>query len=319
MPLTSQSPDTAKSSVCSAPLVSIIMGNYNYGEFIRQAIDSALNQTYKNVEVIVVDDGSTDDSREIISSYGNKVVPIFKDNSGQHANYNAGFAASRGEIICFLDSDDWFVAEKIEKLVAAFQSSEAIGWCFHSVKLVDKNNNPLPKISETQSYTTHRCDYRKLLKLGKLPPCIPPSSALSFERSVLEKILPMPTAKAVSSSDHYVKFMAVGLSEGFILGDALTIQKIHGNNAASGRKDVMHLKARKFIYSGLWVKQNFPNLQKFSNKLLAVGVSWNWASGNNDFENNQAIKDYFRSSSLEDRIQVNYIGLYYYLKERLLG
>jgi glycosyltransferase involved in cell wall biosynthesis len=319
MTLTNQSPSLTDSSMLNTPLVSIIMGNYNYERFIRKAIDSALNQTYKNIEVIVVDDGSTDKSREIISSYDDRIIPIFKENGGQHSNYNAGFAASKGEIICFLDSDDWFVEDKIKKVVEVFQSSEEIGWCFHSVKLVDENNNSLPKISETQNYVTQECDYRRLLKLGKIPPCIPPSSTLCFKRSVLEKILPMPTPKVVSSSDHYVKFMAVGLSKGFMLGDTLTIQKIHGNNAASGRKNVTHLKARKFIFTGLWVKQYFPKLHKFANKLLAVGISWNWLAGNNDFENSQAINNYFSSSSLAEKIQVNFIALYYYLKQRLLG
>lgn len=319
MTLTNQSSNSTGSSKLDTPLVSIIMGNYNYERFISQAIDSALNQTYKNIEVIVVDDGSTDKSRDIISSYGNRVVSIFKENGGQHSNYNAGFAASKGEIICFLDSDDWFVEDKIEKLVKVFQSSEEIGWCFHSVRLVDENNNPLPKISETQDYITHDCDYRGLLKSGKIPPCIPPSSALCFKRSVLEKILPMPTPKVVSSSDHYVKFMAVALSKGFIIGDALTVQKIHSNNAASGRKNVMHLKARKFIYTGLWVKQNFPQFRKFSHKLLSVGISWNWIAGNNDLENKKTIDNYFRNSSLVEKIKVNSIGFYYYCKQKMQG
>jgi glycosyltransferase involved in cell wall biosynthesis len=303
----------------NTPLVSIIIGNYNYDRFVGQAIDSGLNQTYKNIEVIVVDDGSTDKSREVISSYGDRIIPIFKENGGQPSNYNAGFAASKGEIVCFLDSDDWFVEDKIEKLVKVFQSSDEIGWCFHSVRLVDKDNNTLPKVSETQDYVTRECDYRNLLKSGKIPPCIPPSSALCFKRSILEKILPMPAPKIITNNDYYVKFMAIALSKGFMLGDALTVQKLHGDNAASGIKGRTHLKARKFIYTGVWVKQEFPTLRKFANKLVAVGASLNLSTGNKDFENSQAIKNYFSSSSFADKIQVNFIGLYYYLKQRLLG
>ena len=109
-------------------LVSIIIGNYNYDQFVGEAIDSVLSQTYTNIEVIVVDDGSQDNSREVIAKYGNKVIPIFKENGGQPSNYNAGFAASKGEIICLLDSDDLFVADKLEKVVNVFRSSEQIGW-----------------------------------------------------------------------------------------------------------------------------------------------------------------------------------------------
>jgi glycosyltransferase involved in cell wall biosynthesis len=65
------------------PFVSILINNYNYGRFLQEAIDSALNQTYSPTEVIVVDDGSTDNSREIIASYGNKIIPVLKENGGQ--------------------------------------------------------------------------------------------------------------------------------------------------------------------------------------------------------------------------------------------
>ncbi|MBF2016560.1 MAG: glycosyltransferase family 2 protein [Rivularia sp. T60_A2020_040] len=320
MTLTNQSSSLTECSVLKhTPLVSIIIGNYNYERFVAQAIDSALNQTYKNIEVIVVDDGSQDKSREVIGKYGNRIIPIFKKNGGQPSNYNAGFAASKGEIVCFLDSDDWFVEDKIEKVVKFFQSSKEIGWCFHSVKLVYKDNNTLPKVSETQDYVTKECDYRGLLKSGKIPPCIPPSSALCFKRSILSKILPMPTPKIITNQDFYVKFMAIALSKGFILGDALTVQKLHGDNAASGIKGRTHLKARKFIYTGIWIKQEFSSFRKFANKLVGLGTGLNLISGKNDFENRQAIKNYFSSSSLGERIQINCIGIYYYLKEQLRG
>src|ERR687885_1217665 len=93
-------------------LVSILICNYNYAQYVKEAIDSALNQTYSNTEVIVIDDGSTDNSREIIASYGDKIIPILKQNSGQASAFNVGFAISKGDIICFLDSDDTFSAEK---------------------------------------------------------------------------------------------------------------------------------------------------------------------------------------------------------------
>src|SRR5207248_11792671 len=85
------------------PLVSILINNYNYGRFLRDAIDSALRQTYTNTEVIVVDDGSTDDSRQIIAGYGSRIVPVLKENGVQASAFNAGFAASKGQWICFLD------------------------------------------------------------------------------------------------------------------------------------------------------------------------------------------------------------------------
>lgn len=99
------------------PLASIIISNYNYSQFIQEAIDSALNQTYPQTEVIVVDDGSTDNSRDIIKSYGDKIVPVLKANGGQASAFNIGFASSQGEIIFFFNFDDIFAPEKVADIV----------------------------------------------------------------------------------------------------------------------------------------------------------------------------------------------------------
>src|SRR2546427_6650222 len=100
-----------------APLASIIVNNYNYGRFLREAVDSALNQTYRNTEVIVVDDGSTDDSREIIADYRNLILPVMKQNGGQTSALNEGFSRSRGEVVIFLDSDDTLFPRALENAV----------------------------------------------------------------------------------------------------------------------------------------------------------------------------------------------------------
>ncbi|MGH7801488.1 MAG: glycosyltransferase family 2 protein [Thermodesulfobacteriota bacterium] len=77
-------------------LVSIIINNYNYGRFLKGCIESALNQTYPHTEVIIVDDGSTDNSREIIAKYRERAILILKQNEGQASAFNAGFAVSMG-------------------------------------------------------------------------------------------------------------------------------------------------------------------------------------------------------------------------------
>src|SRR3954462_14555576 len=103
------------------PLVSIIINNYNYAPYLAAAIDSAVAQDYRNSEIIVVDDGSTDRSRGIIASYGSRLTAIYKQNGGQASALNAGFAASRGEIIIFLDADDLLLPNALNRFVEDFR------------------------------------------------------------------------------------------------------------------------------------------------------------------------------------------------------
>src|SRR5690242_6951979 len=103
------------------PLVSVVVNNYNYGSFLKDAIDSALAQTHRNTEVIVVDDGSTDDSRAIIAAYGDRVVPVLKENGGQASAFNSGLARSRGEVVLFLDADDMLLPTAVEHALPSFR------------------------------------------------------------------------------------------------------------------------------------------------------------------------------------------------------
>jgi glycosyl transferase family 2 len=107
-------------------LASIVINNFNYAPFLREAIESALNQTYQKTEIIVVDDGSTDSSREIISGYGHRIISILKCNGGQNSALNAGFSASRGNVILFLDSDDALLPTALEAASEALVDPHAV-------------------------------------------------------------------------------------------------------------------------------------------------------------------------------------------------
>jgi glycosyltransferase involved in cell wall biosynthesis len=110
----------------NATRVSIVITNYNYGRFVARCIDSALAQCYPNTEVVVVDDASRDNSREIIQSYGKRVVPVLQGrNGGQGAAFNAGFHACQGEVVLFLDADDWLYPHAVARIVAALSPGVA--------------------------------------------------------------------------------------------------------------------------------------------------------------------------------------------------
>ena len=104
----------------TAPLASVVIVNYNYARFLGAAIDSGLAQSWPNVEVIVVDDGSTDDSRRIINTYGSRIHPIFKSNGGQASAANVGFAAAAGDVVILLDADDALLSDALSHVVPLF-------------------------------------------------------------------------------------------------------------------------------------------------------------------------------------------------------
>ncbi|MDH3639789.1 MAG: glycosyltransferase family 2 protein, partial [Gammaproteobacteria bacterium] len=99
------------------PKVSVIIANRNYGCFVGEAIQSALDQDYPNLEVIVVDDGSTDQSRTVIDGFGRRIVKIYREWRGQTASLNVGFAASHGRYVVFLDADDTLCRDAVSILV----------------------------------------------------------------------------------------------------------------------------------------------------------------------------------------------------------
>lgn len=119
------------------PLVSVIVTNYNYANYLDECIESVLSQSYRDLEVIIVDDGSTDHSREIIGRIDDRrVVTIFQENAGQAAAFNAGFNACHGEFVAFLDSDDFWTEDKVAKTVAAFDRADIIA-VQHNLRVVD--------------------------------------------------------------------------------------------------------------------------------------------------------------------------------------
>ena len=156
----------------SDPLVSILINNYNYGRYLGTAIESALNQTYSPTEVIIVDDGSTDNSREVIASFGSRVISVLKINGGQASAFNAGFAASRGNLICFLDSDDCFLPQKTAEVVKAL-ALEEYSWFFHSLSVNGKGGS-----SPNSDFRPGDWDYRAKMAAGIGFPYLPTATSI---------------------------------------------------------------------------------------------------------------------------------------------
>lgn len=270
------------------PLVSILVSNYNYGGFVAEAIESALAQTYTNCEIIVVDDGSTDSSREIINQFADRIVPVFKSNGGQASAFNAGFARARGSIICFLDSDDLFLPTKVEQVVHALDTHPR-EWCFHHLKWTDRDLNPVEM--PANPYKSGDRDLRSNV-LSFIPPA---TSGLAFTRRLLEQILPMPESIRITS-DNYLKFSSMALAPGYYIEEQLVLQRIHGNNLYTGL-DNLKIRADAQIATALGLRRNFPALRSFCNRMYADGLAMELTLGRGDGEK----ANHFEGMSLTER------------------
>jgi glycosyltransferase involved in cell wall biosynthesis len=123
------------------PLVSVIIPTYNCGKFIEQSIDSVLKQTYKNKEIIVVDDGSTDDTPLKMSKYGDNIFYIRQNNQGPSKARNIGMDYSKGEYLAFLDADDVWYPRKLEMQIECFRKVQEIGLVFTDFSRIDMEGN----------------------------------------------------------------------------------------------------------------------------------------------------------------------------------
>lgn len=188
------------------PLISIVITSYNYDMFLKETINSALSQTYSNTEVIVVDDGSSDNSPNIIKNYGESIIPILKENNGQASSFNAGFNASRGEIIFFLNSDDILFPTAIEKIEKLFEEPgvSKVHWLLEKVDALGRKTGDI-----VPEYELSDGDLLEdLLQFGPDkcggPPHSPPTSGNAWSRKFLEKVFPIPEEEYKTNTDYYL-------------------------------------------------------------------------------------------------------------------
>jgi glycosyltransferase involved in cell wall biosynthesis len=222
------------------PLASIIVNNYNYGRFLAEAIDSALAQTYPRVEVIVADDGSTDDSRDIISAYGDRIIPVLKENGGQASAFNTGFATSRGQTIFFLDSDDVLLPTALEHAAPIFRDPDVVKvhWPLWEIDAEGKRTGDLTPTGELAEGELRELAVRE----GPINHVNPPTSGNGWSRRFLESVLPMPEAEWKICAD--VCLMELAPFSGRIgkIPEPQALYRLHGQNNYSARSFDERLK-----------------------------------------------------------------------------
>lgn len=205
---------------------SIVISSYNYGRYLERCVSSALAQSVP-AEVIVVDDGSTDGSRDVLEKFGNAITCIYQENSGQAAAMNVGIAAAQGDIVALLDADDWAYESKVDEILSAFDSSPDGTWLRHNLALFDGDQ----VIAQT-SYDFPRrhspiADYLRCgITVGE-------TSCMAFRRDFLiSEIGEIPTLYS-TYADSYLKLSAALLGSCIDCPRSLGVRRLHRAQASS--------------------------------------------------------------------------------------
>jgi glycosyltransferase involved in cell wall biosynthesis len=243
----------------SEPLVSILVANYNYAEYLPESLESVIAQTYSTWELIVCDDGSTDNSVEIVERYcklDSRIQLIQQRNGGHPSALNSLFRACRGEIVCFLDSDDLFLPEKVAKVVETCLAHPDRGFIVHRVIRVkhDRVREGVWPLSDSLPEGWYGAN---ILSQGGIVSHMPPTSGISLRRQVAERIFPLPPEGPTKvSPDQIIMRLAPLLTPIARAQEALSEYRLHRSNTFVARRTTAESLSREItMCRALWNEQ----------------------------------------------------------------
>lgn len=212
------------------PFVTALIDTYNHERFIEQAIVSALEQDFpvSDREVIVVDDGSTDRTPEIVRKFEPGVRLLRKKNGGQASAFNAGIPACKGEVIAFLDGDDWWAASKLRAVTQALENTSDASMVGHGFYQVDSVGKVRARIVPERLFRLHARSLSGAREFTRLQTFFG-TSRVAYRRAVLERILPVPE-ELIMEADEFLWTLAICLTDAILLPDPLFYYRLHEAN-----------------------------------------------------------------------------------------
>jgi glycosyltransferase involved in cell wall biosynthesis len=249
----------------NAPLVTVLIDTYNYGDYVEEAVESVLAQNFprEQREVLVVDDGSTDDTEERLKKYGDSIRYLRKPNGGQASAFNFGFAAARGEIVAMLDADDLWLPDKLRRLCETFEKNPDAGMVYHRTHLW-RGGEQL----EADNYFAEVSGRIPENRAALLSYPMVGTSCLAFRRSVLHLLMPVPEALR-SQADAYLTALVIFVAPVVALPEFLAKYRLHGANlfqshtGGAARDAVEHrmaMRAALFTEIRAWLERNGHDL-----------------------------------------------------------
>ncbi|HXJ17487.1 MAG TPA: glycosyltransferase [Candidatus Polarisedimenticolia bacterium] len=214
----------------SQPSVTVLIDTCNHERYIEEAIVSVLDQDFpaSETEIVVVDDGSTDRTPEIVRKFEPRVRLLRKVNGGQASAFNVGIPEANGEIIAFLDGDDWWKKSKLSAVMKAFEENPAVGVIGHGIIQIDdltkKTTILLPE-------APHCFDMRSVAgaQVFRNFMCFLGTSRVAIRSSVLTQVLPIPESLTIEA-DEYMSAVGVARGGAILLAEPLTFYRLHDQN-----------------------------------------------------------------------------------------
>jgi len=213
----------------SRPFVSVLIDTYNHEKFIDQAIVSVLEQDFppNDFEILVVDDGSTDRTGEIIQSFAPRVTHLRKKNGGQASAFNFGIPHCRGEMVAFLDGDDWWKPNKLACVSKAMESDSKIGIVGNGLVIVQPDGREESEFlrAGNRFCANTPAGAKSFIVRGSFLG----TSRMTIRSRVLAEIGPVPET-IVFEADEYLFTLAAVLYDALILPDVVTYYRLHSSN-----------------------------------------------------------------------------------------
>jgi glycosyltransferase involved in cell wall biosynthesis len=240
------------------PALTVLIDTYNHERFIEEAIVSVLEQDFpaSEREILVVDDGSTDRTLEIVRKFEPRVRLIQKVNGGQASAFNAGIPEAKGAIVAFLDGDDSWVKQKLSIVSATFDQNPNIGAVGHGFYVVDAASKVQSTVLPEKMFTLDVKSESGARLFSQLR-CFMGTSRIAYRKSVLEKILPIPES-AVIEADEFLFTMALCAADVVILAQPLCNYRLHEGNLYMIQQDDDRRLRRKYE-SLVCLLQNLPS------------------------------------------------------------
>lgn len=235
----------------SKPFVTILIDTYNHQSFIEDAINSVLKQDFPSseTEILVVDDGSTDNTPHIVRKFASRVQLLRKNNGGQASAFNVGIREARGEIVAFLDGDDWWSPHKLTAVTEAFSADREIGLVGHGiteVHLDGRRRTEVPRETCRFRITSPAEAKRFRMRRGFLG-----TSRMAYRREILRRIGGVPEALRFEA-DEYLFTLAGLFADVMILRESLTFYRLHDKNLFQFKNgDAQAIRAKQRVLSAL--------------------------------------------------------------------